>query len=185
MAVPDPTKDPKRLRTYGQRKPVEMVEFQDLPAWVRTVAAMHDLLGMSWEEAAKRCGRAGGSASQYNKSPAFQRWREELKTVANDPIKMAEYILKASAASVTVDYFAAYEKANEAGDFNAVSKMSQDLLDRIGITRKKDNSGSGNIKIELTLGGGMAALEPPRIVATHEEVEEKGPDFEIVEEEDA
>lgn len=155
------------------KKPENMAEFKDLPTWVRVAAVMHDVIGLTWAEAAQRCGKKnGGSLQQYaSRSPAFKKWREELKTVSEDPIRISEIVLRSTALNITADYLAAYEKAVEVGDYNAVAKMSQDIYDRLGIVRKKEQK--QEFKIELSLGsGGVSLLEPPKVEATHEEIAE-------------
>lgn len=125
-----------RMDKYNRKMPDERVEFTDLPTWARTAAAYHDLLGMSWREAAGKVGKKPGTLDAYKTSPAFKRWRSELQEAALDSQTMAEMVLKAHAAGITVEYLAAYQKAIEVGDYNAVAKISQDLLDRANVTKK-------------------------------------------------
>jgi len=169
------------LTVYDVRDPSSIVNFNDLPTWVRIAAAMHDLMGMTWKEAAKRCGKKeAGSISHWNKSPAFQEWREEVRGVSLDPRQVVERIISASIAGVALDYHAAYEKAVEVGDYKEVAKMSQDLLDRFGIVRKKDEGKKEAIKLEISLGnaGTVSLLEPPRIESTYDTIQEAT--FEVV-----
>lgn len=125
-----------RMDQYGRREAEERTEFADLPTWTRTAAAFHDLLGLSWREAAAKVGKKPGTLDYYKASPAFRRWRAELQEAALDSQVMAEMVLKAHAAGITVEYLAAYQKAIEVGDYNAVAKISQDLLDRANVTKK-------------------------------------------------
>lgn len=178
MSTNDPTKGVE-VMLERIREPEEILTFEDLPTWARLMAAQHDLMGLSWEEAARRCGKKGqGSISFWNKTPAMKAWREEIKGVSLDPRAVVERIIGSSIAGVTMDYHAAYEKAVEVGDYKEVAKMSQDLLDRFGVVRKKDQP-QGAVKIELTLGsGGALALNPPQVETSHEKITEA--DFEII-----
>lgn len=175
----DPTKGIE-VMLERLREPEEITEFSDLPTWARLMVAQHDLMGLTWAEAARRCGKKNaGSIQFWNKTPAMRAWREEIKGISLDPRAVVERIINSSIAGVTMDYHAAYEKAVEVGDYKEVAKMSQDLLDRFGVVRKKDQP-QGAVKIELSLGGGAAlALSPPQVESKHEKISEA--DFEIVE----
>lgn len=178
--MPHTPEELKEKLGFIPRTAESRTEFKDLPTWVRSAIAMHELVGLSWADACKRCGKSAAAMKEYQKSPALQAWTEELREYATDPKFMAEKVLEASVLGVTLDYLGAYEKAVESGDYNAISKMSQDLLDRFGIVRKKDQGKPESLKIELVLGGGgMAMLEPPKVTATHEEIPEV--DYEVVE----
>lgn len=144
-----------RLATYPA--PSEKTEFEQLPTWVRTACAMHELMGLTWEAVHKRTGKNPAAIKRYRSSPAYQEWREELKKAASDPRMMAEIMLKSSALGVTVEYLAAFEKSIDASDYQTTGKMAQDLLDRIGVTRKASKEATPTIVVNL----GSTSLEIP------------------------
>lgn len=167
-----------RLQELPSKKAEDFKEFSDLPAWVKTVVSMHDVLGLTWEEACKRVGKSKTAIARYRPSPACKEWRQELEGMVNDPKQMAELSIRASAFNIGLDYLAAYEKAVAAGDYNSVAKMSQDLFDRIGITKKREEKPRDKIQVTLNLG---SSLDIPEISATYEELEEPA-DYEVVDE---
>ena len=152
-----------------QREPQDFVQYKDLPTWVRTAIVMVEILGMTRTEAAKRCGKAQKTLSGYiNKSPAAQAWATELRGMTADPQKMAQMVINSNSLGVSLEYFAAYEKAVEAGDYSSVAKISQDLLDRAGVTKKKEKNDE---KIHVTLNiAGSQGIDIPEISASYEEV---------------
>jgi hypothetical protein len=159
----------KRLDKYKRKEPKEMTEFSQLPTWVRTAITMHDVLGLSWKAAAERCGKSGATLNHYKKSIAVKQWREELAEIVQDPKTLAEMVLNANSLNVTLEYFAAYDKAAQAGDYAAVGKMSQDLLDRQGITKKKETVSAENLSITLNIGSG--SLDVPEVTSDFEVVD--------------
>ena len=144
----------------GSRK--EVTDFKDLPVYVRTACAMHELMGMTWEEIGSRLGKAPATIKKYTEYAAYKTWREELHTVSEDPQKMAELTLRANAMGITLEYLSAFQAASDAGNFTEVAKMAKDLLDRAGVIAKK-SEGAGAINIRLSLGG--ALLEGPVVEA--------------------
>lgn len=161
-----------RMDKYGRKLPKERTEYSDLPTWVRTAAAMKYVLGMTWKQVADKVGKSPSTVDAYKRSPAFKRWREELKDAAQDPKTMAEYALKASAMGVTMEYLAAFQKAIDASDYEATGKMARDLLDRVGVTKKKDTQ-SSQPSLHITIAGGAA--DAPAIEADYEIVEDEEP----------
>lgn len=173
------------LKRIRRKEPEDAVEYSDLPAWVRSGVTMVDVLGITQAAAAKRLGKNITTFNQYlRKSPAVARWRLEIAEVSNDPKAMAEMTLKANSLNVTLDYFAAYEKAIDAGDYATVAKVSQDLLDRVGITKKKDVTDAPKMNVVLHIGGG-GGIDIPEVSATYEEIEPVDTDYEILEDDEA
>lgn len=161
----------------------EKEEISELPRWVKTALVKHELYGLTFKQAAKDARRSGETLRGYAKSPAAKKWREQLREFADDPIEIAKAYLKGNALNISLDRIAFLDMAKSAGDYAAADKIAADLQDRIGITKKRDKSGDGSIVVKLQLpGGGAAALEPAKIEAEWEEVEEEGPDVEIVDE---
>ena len=151
-----------------QRAPEDFIEYKSLPTWVRTACVMVEILGVSRAEAAKRCGKSGSTLNKYyQSSPAVHAWAKELQDMAYDPQKMAQMMLNSNSLGVSVEYFAAYEKAIEAGDYSQVARISQDLLDRAGVTKKKEKS-DDKVHVTLHIAGG--SIDVPEISASYEEV---------------
>ena len=177
--MPSETSFSKALATQGyfRREPADFKDYKDLPVWVRTACAFVFLNGMTQKEAARRCGKAAGTLGGYiNHSPAVQDWIQKLKSASTDPVKMAEWAIQGNALGVSMEYYAAYEKAIDANDYKEVARMSQDFLDRAGVTRKKDTKDDGKITVTLNIAGG---LDVPTVTASYDEVETVDTDFEI------
>lgn len=162
--------------TIHQRNPQDFKEYKDLPTWVRTAIVMCEITGLSRAEAAKRCGKAASTLGiYYTKSPAAKAWIAELQDIKVDPLKMSEMIFKSNSLGVSLEYFATYEKAIEAGDYQTAAKISQDLLDRAGVTKKKEKS---NEKIQVTLNI-AGSLDVPEISASYDEVVLEDDEFDV------
>jgi len=167
--------DKKRLVKYN-KKSEEIVEFSQLPVWVRTYAAKLHVLGVDKDTAFKETRKVEGTLRKYTKSPAYKKWVEDLQEMMDDPETYTQGFLRANSFGVGVEYLAAYDKAIQAGDYGLVAKMSQDLLDRVGIVRQKDNRGGEKITVQLNLGG--ASIEAPAISSSFEEIPEV--DYEVL-----
>lgn len=137
-------------------------EISDLPRWVKTALVMKAVDGMSYNEAAERVGRKGGTLSDYAQSPAAKKWLDSLSAFLDDPVALAKAYLSANALSVTLERLAFLEAAVAAGDYREGDKIARDLQDRMGIIAKKAEAG-GAINIRLSLGG--ALLEGPVVEA--------------------
>lgn len=182
------TKEEKRAQflskkhSIQKRNPENFYEYAELPTWVRTATAMVTLGGYTQTEAAKRCGKGQGTLSAYMRtSPAVKVWIEELKEASLDPQFMAEVAFKASAYGISLEYLAVYEKAIEASDFNAAAKISQDMLDRAGVTKKREKPDAGQLQVTLNIAGG-GGIDIPQITASYEEVQDTDDDdYETVE----
>lgn len=161
-----PTKT-DRERLNAVKHPTKREEFSELPVWVRNVAAMHYMLGTPFADGCKKFGKSEHSLRNYKTSPAWKEWVAEMEEKASDPTHVASSTIRASMLNVTLEYLAAYEKAIASGDYKEVAKISQDLLDRGGITKKKEVS-DARVVVKLDLGG--TSLEAPVIEATYEEV---------------
>lgn len=161
-----------------QREPKDFVEYKDLPTWVRTALVMVEILGVSQKEAAKRCGKSGATLSNYvTRSPAAKAWAEELKKMTVDSQKMAQLVINSNSLGVSLEYFASYEKAIEAGDYAQVARISQDLLDRAGVTKKKEKS-DDKIHVTLNIAGG-GGIDVPEVTASYEEVVLDDEEFDV------
>lgn len=66
------------------------------------------------------------------------------------PEQVAEITLKAASVNATQDYMTALEWAKEARDYQAVHRMTKDLLDFADVGQKKD-SGDGGRTIHIHL----------------------------------
>lgn len=157
--------------TFMARRPDEFLEWKELPSWVRICVAMQYVGGHSWAEVSKRTGRSAGTLSNWRKnSPAVKEWIKELKEATLDANFMARAVFESSSYQVSLEYFAIYEKAIAAGDYKEAARMSQDMLDRAGVVKKKDKVDQGKITVTLNLGS--ASLEPAAIEADFTVIEE-------------
>lgn len=156
-------------------------EPRDLPTWARAALTRMVLYGDSFEDAAAVFNRKPKTLQHYSSSPAGQKWRASLTDATNDPAKMAEMTLGTSALGVTLEYLAALEQARVAGDYHEVGVMSRDILDRIGIERKKDPAQDKPASIVINLNG--VSLEVPTVKASFDLIEEGDTvDAEVVDE---
>lgn len=153
-----------RLAKYAENMvaPCNKENIEDLPRWVKTALVMKAVDGMSYNEAAERVGRKGGTLSDYAKSPAAKKWLESLMVFLDDPISLAKAYIGANALSVTLERFAFLEAAVAAGDYREGDKIARDLQDRMGIVAKKVDGGAISVKIQL---GGGTLLEGPVVEA--------------------
>lgn len=148
----------------------QKTEFSQLPVWVRNVAAMNVLLGVSFADGCKKFNRSTATLQNYKDSQAYKEWEAELKDKAADPEFMAQALLKSSTLNVTLEYLAAYEKAIQSGDYKEVAKISQDLLDRGGVVKKKEVKDQ-RVVVKLDLGG--SDINAPVIEASYEVVDDE------------
>lgn len=145
----------EKLRNLPQRNYADRTELSDLPRWAKTALVEFEIMGLTWEEAAKRHNRTGATLSQYGKSPAGQKWREQLRRFADDPVALAEAMIRGNALNITLDRIAFLEGLKEAGDFVEADKIARDLQDRIPeLAKKSGNKQAGGMTIHLTLPGG-------------------------------
>ena len=154
----------ERMAKYAENTvpPEKKEEVSDLPRWVKTALVMKAVDGMSYNEAAERLGKTGGTLSNYAKSPAAKKWLASLAAFLEDPVALARAYLSANALSITLERLAFLEAAVAAGDYREGDKIARDLQDRLGLGAKKEGAG-GAINIRLSLGG--ALLEGPVVEA--------------------
>lgn len=161
----------EKLRNVKENRAL-VTEFAQLPTYVRTACAMHELMGMTWEEVGKRLGKKPATISHYVQYPAYKKWRDELHSISEDPQKMAEFAIRSNLMGITLDYLAAFQAAVDAGSYRDVAKMAQDLLDRGGVVTKKPDSGPTTVVVNL----GSTSFEIPLGDSNVKEAE-----FEIIE----
>ena len=152
--------------------PRQKEDISELPRWVKTALVLWKVDGNSYNEAAKRFNRTGGTLSEYANSPAGKKWLASLEAFVEDPVAMAKAYLSANALSVTLERFIFLQAAIDAGDYVQGDKIARDLQDRMGVVAKKTDAGAISVKINL----GGVPLEVPMIEAEWEEV--KGEDDE-------
>lgn len=156
-----------RLSEYKSVPANKRQEVHDLPRWVKTALIQWAVDGLSYNEAAKRVGKAGSTLSKYAKSPAAKKWLGELEEFLSDPVSMAKAYMSANALSITLERFVFLEAALAAGDYKEGDRIARDLQDRMGIVAKKNDASKG-VSLNINLGG--AGVEIPTIEAEWEDV---------------
>jgi hypothetical protein len=167
--------------------PREREDVKDLPRWVKSALVYKEVYGESYNEASQRFKHAGKTLENYAQSPAGKKWREGLQRFADDPIQLAEAMIRGNALNITLDRMAFLEMAKEAGDFAEADKIARDLQDRIPELAKKTapKLGLSGGVIQLVLPGGVAP-EPLMVTTEYKLIEgEVEPDYEIVEGDEA
>jgi hypothetical protein len=144
-------------------------EITDLPHPVRIAMARKWIEGLTWEEIAKQSGRSQKALEAWAKSPAARKWRAALTEDLDDPTKIAELVIRSSLVGVTLGYMAAYDLAQQEGDYKEIGIMSRDLLDREGVTKKGTPASVAGATINITLQAGD--VEPVAIESEAVEVE--------------
>lgn len=141
---------------------------KDLPRWVKTALVYKEVYGESYNEAAERFKHKGGTLSQYSASPAGKKWREGLQRIADDPVALAEAMLRGNSLNITLDRISFLEMAKSAGDYAEADKIAKDIMDRVPeLAKKSGNKDTGGMTIHLTLPGGFS-LDPIQVTSGHE-----------------
>lgn len=145
----------------------EIEEVSDLLPWVKAAITRVCVSGETIDEAAAAYGKKGGTLRNYYYSPAGVKWRAGLREFTDDPVRMAESLLRATTLGVTLEYLGALEAAKSAGDYKEIGVMSRDLLDRQGVEKKRGGDDSKKpTTIVLNLGAGFT-LEAPTVKASY------------------
>lgn len=107
----------------------------DLPRWVKTALAYCEIFGDTYEEAAKRAGRTGKTLGNYASSPAGQKWRAALNGISDNPVQLAETLIKSQTFDMSLEYLQVYEAAKAANDYKEQRLIIMDWLNRGGVER--------------------------------------------------
>lgn len=164
---------------YGTVAREAKQEISDLPRWCRMALVEYETLGLTYKECAAKFGKGESTLSRYGSSPAGQKWRKQVRDVADDPLRVAEATMRANAANVTLDYLMALQSAIEAGDYREIGVMSRDILDRLGVVKKDAKSvkgGAAKPTIVINFGGGVS-MERPTVETSWEPAVDA--DFEV------
>lgn len=168
-SVMTPEKRDQLKKINEERKKVE--EVSALPVWAKMALARRALAGFSLRQAAKQSGKSHENLRKYAQSPAAKEWEATLRDLAEDPMRVADLMLKEAAAEVTADRFLIFEAAKDLGDWKLADTIAKDLQDRMGIVAKRS---SEDQKIELRISLGGVPLDVPSIEAEYEIVGDAG-----------
>ena len=154
----------------------DRTEAKDLPRWVKLAVAKHELLGMTWKETMDRVKQSPSTLSSYKKAPAFKLWQAELREIADDPMRIAQLILRSSVAESAMDYLGVIEAAKDLGDYKEVRLATKDLLKTYELLKdERSNKGaSGPIVVQVNLGN--MSVDVPEVEAEYEILDEGGED---------
>lgn len=146
----------------------EKQEIHELPAWVKLALVERSLESLTYDDAAKRFKKTGGTLQNYAQSPAAKKWLEDLQPFLTDPIAMAKAILGSSAANIALNRLVSYHALHEAGQHEDADKIARDLMDRMGIVAKKADA-NAPLTLKINLQGG--SFGGPVIEAEYEVVD--------------
>ncbi|KKL28743.1 hypothetical protein LCGC14_2372090 [marine sediment metagenome] len=154
----------------------DRTEARDLPRWVKLAVAKHELLGVTWKETIENTKHSPSTLSGYKKAPAFKDWQIQLQEIADDPMKIAQLILRSSVAESAMDYLGVIEAAKELGDYKEVRLATKDLLKTYELLKdERSNKGaSGPIVVQVNLGN--MSVEVPEVEAEYEVLVDEEPD---------
>lgn len=158
-------------------------ETRDLPKWAKLALARVVMYDEKYREAAEHFKRTESSLQKLASSPAGKKWRAKLEELAEDPVFIAEALIRSNAVGVTFDAFWAMETAKGARDYKEVGLIARDLMDRIPeLRRQQGTTPTRDTQIVIQLGGGTS-LEPLTVEASHTKQIESGPviDAELIE----
>ncbi len=146
----------------------DRTEARDLPRWVKLATAKHELLGITWMETVEGTKHSPSTLSNYKKAPAFKEWQKQLQEIADDPMKIAQLILRSSVAESAMDYLGVIEAAKELGDYKEVRLATKDLLKTYELLKdERSNKGaSGPIVVQVNLGN--MTVDVPEVEAEYE-----------------
>lgn len=164
-------------------KDVRYDEPEKLPRWAKLAIAKYHL-GMhdTWKEAAEAAGKSPGSLYNYRDTPGGEAYDARFQDILDDPMTVAENLLRGEAASFTLDFISMFEAAKDANDYTEVRKMWSELMDRLpGGMKKKSDVDVGQASITFNFGS-PDDLKPLEVEAEYEELD--GPDYETVEDDD-
>ena len=159
-----------------ENQPEDYKNPSELPRWVKMVVAKHELLGLSWREAAEECKKSAGSLSRYKKSVAFDVWEGQLRAIADDPMRLAQLVLKSSLMESALDYLGVIESAKDVNDYKEIRLATKDLLKTYELLKdERSNKGaSGPIVVQVNLGN--MSVEVPEVEAEYEVLIDEEPD---------
>ena len=146
----------------------DRTEARDIPRWVKLAVAKHELLGCTWVETIENTKHHPSTLSNYKKAPAFKEWRAQLRDIADDPMKIAQLILRSSVAESAMDYLGVIEAAKELGDYKEVRLATKDLLKTYELLKdERSNKGAaGPIILQVNLGN--MSVDVPEVEAEWE-----------------
>ena len=166
-----------KLATYTKKEMKERLEPSDVPRWVKVAMAKKEVLGLSYEDAAKEFNRKAGTLEAYNKSPWVKTWRAELAGIVADPLQVAGLILKGSVLEAALDQLWAIEAAKHRGDYKEVRLGTRDILQShdLMVTQQRGGGAQQGVTINITMPKGVTA-EPLMVEADYEVIENEPTD---------
>lgn len=143
-----------------------------IPRWAKIAIARKELLGATWNESVEGLDRAGQSAMRYGNCPAGKILREQMREFVDDPVQLAQFVLRSNVHEIAIDYMGVIEAAKAAGDYKEVRLAAKDILKTYDVikdqTRNADALGAPMI-IHIDLGS--AHFEVPEVKTTHKVIE--------------
>lgn len=154
----------------------DRTEARDIPRWVKLAIAKHELLGCTWVETIENTKHSPSTLSGYKKAPAFKDWQEQLQEIADDPMKIAQLILRSSVAESAMDYLGVIEAAKELNDYKEVRLATKDLLKTYELLKdERSNKGaSGPIVVQVNLGN--MSVDVPEVEAEYKVLHDESED---------
>ncbi len=155
------------LRT---RKEKDVVDPMDLPRWVKVAVARHDILGMTWKEAMDKSPRSLSTLNNYMKASACKTWRAAIQKIADDPLKLAQFLLRDSLTETSMDYLAVLDAARDIGDYKEMRLAAKDLLKTHELLKDERSNKDAGSPIVVQVNLGNMDPEIPTVKVEHIEV---------------
>lgn len=145
-------------------------DYTKLQAWHMLGISMVELLGYTWEEAAKELGRYAQSKklAKAAASDAGLAYIAELHAKVANPAEVARMMLTEQSAAAGVSFLMALEWAKEAHDYDAVHRMTKDLLKVSAVMEPEEDR--GNRTIQVFIGGDTKSFEGVTVEADWKEL---------------
>ena len=166
-----------KLNELPTKRKQDRKELSDIPGWARVAIVYKELFDVSMKDTLEllRIDRAVSTFSQYRKSPAGKKLRKQIERFKEDPVAMAETLLRSSAMQITVDRLLFLEAAKASGNYKEADRIARDLQDRVPELAKKTGgaqAAQSGMVIQVQFSGSEKNLEPIRVTSSHSPVEE-------------
>lgn len=133
----------------------DRTEPSEIPRWAKLACTRMIALGETLEEAAGHFGKKRSTLSKWANTPAMLAWSKQLEDWADDPVKVAQSMIKGSVLEAALDQLWAIEAAKSQGDYREVRIATRDILATHEILKPSQHTkaGAAPVVIQLQLGG--------------------------------
>ena len=178
---PDNPEEPEKEESSTGVEVVGMSYFKDhnydknpekltrLKGWHVHAIMLREMYGYRWEEIGERLNKSGNRIKQIvERSPAAKELRKKVVEMLGNPQVLARIMLEANVVNATVDMLTALQWAREKKDYNAVARMTKDMLALGGIEPQSAKAVPQEIVVHL----GTGSLEQLKIKTSYKKSNE-------------